>query len=247
LVQIFFSHGQTIRGISKKATQFFELISSVTETFQNIATEDTRIWAGCENIYNLYQSGVETDFFISRDRINHLIVAHVTRDSDFDTVLACQDSCIRIIHGSTLFLEIPTDFPVTTLAFVEIESDPSSMKTPTGLIYGLSTGALCLVQVFSNGEFTHIWTIEDGQKRSAITSICLYDLDKDKSLEIVVGRDDGRVEVYKQQPESLFAVPYKVVEKDIGECSCSVACTIASCALVLCLSLGRFFFVWAHL
>jgi Bardet-Biedl syndrome 7 protein len=216
-LQIFFSHGQTIRGISKKAVQFFELISSVTETFQNIATEDTRIWAGCENIYNLYESGVEKDFFISRDRINHLIVAHVTRDNDFDTVLACQDSCIRIIHGSNLFLEIPTDSAVTALAFMEIEADSSSMKVPTALVYGLSTGALCLVQVFSNGEYTHIWKIEDGQQRSPITSICVYDIDKDKAMEIIVGRDDGRIEVYKQQPESLFAVPYKVFNKDIGE------------------------------
>jgi Bardet-Biedl syndrome 7 protein len=226
--QIFFSHGQTIRGISKKAVQFFELISSVTETFQTIATEDTRIWAGCENIYNLYEGGVEAHFFIARDRINHLIVAHVTRDSDFDTVLACQDSCIRIIHGSNLFLEIPTDSPVTSLAFMEIESDASSMKAPTALVYGLATGALCLVQVFSNGEYTQIWKIEDGQQRSPVTSICVYDIDKDKSLEIIVGRDDGRIEVYKQQPESLFAVPYKVFHKDIAESVRSIECGVVS-------------------
>lgn len=143
----------------------------------------------------------------------------MTRDSDFDTVLGCQDSCIRIIHGSNLFLEIPTSSSVTALAFMEIESDVRSMKAPTALVYGLSTGALCLVQVCSNGEFTHIWTVEDAQQqqqRSSITSICVYDIDKDKAMEIVVGRDDGRVEVYKQQPESLFAVPYMVFNKDIG-------------------------------
>jgi hypothetical protein len=61
-------------------------------------------------------------------------VAHVTRDNDFDTVLACQDSCIRIIHGSNLFLEIPTDSAVTALAFMEIEADSSSMKVPTALV-----------------------------------------------------------------------------------------------------------------
>ena len=146
-----------------------------------------------------------------------MIVAHVTRDSDFDTVLACQDSCIRIIHGSNLFLEIPTESPVTALAFMEIESDSSPIKAPTALVYGLATGSLCLIQVFSNGEVTNIWQIDDDQNRCPITSICVYDLDKDKSMEIVVGRDDGRVEVYKQQPESLFAVPYKVFNKDIGE------------------------------
>lgn len=214
------SHGQSVVGLTKKGAKFFTLSSTLTETIQNIAVEDTRIWTGCENIYNLYNDGKDAGFYISKDVINHLIIAHVTRDTDFDVVLACQDSSIRIIHTSNLFLEIPTDSPVTALAFMEIESDPSNIKGPTAIVYGLSTGVLGLVQVFSNGEYTHIWSIEDGEARNPITCISVYDIDKDKSLEIIVGRDDGRIEVFKQQPETLFAVPYRVFNKDIGELCC---------------------------
>ena len=211
------SHSQRIVGLSKKGKEFFKLTSSLTETIQNIAVEDTRIWTGCENIYNLFDNGVDTGFYISKDSINDLLVARVTRDNDYDTVLACQDSCIRIIHTSQLFLEIPTAAAVTALGFMEIETDQSSIKGPTAIVYGLSTGVLGLVQVFSNGEYTHIWSVEDGTLRNPITCICVYDLDKDGKMEIVVGRDDGRIEVFKQQSDTLFAVPYKVFNKDIGE------------------------------
>jgi hypothetical protein len=52
--------------------------------------------------------------------------------------------------------------------------------------------------VFSNGEYTHI---EDGQQRSPITSICVYDIDKDKAMEIIVGTDDGRIEALSRSGE----------------------------------------------
>jgi hypothetical protein len=61
----------------------------------------------------LYDNGKDTAYFISKDRINNVVVAHVTRDNDYDAVLACQDCCIRIIHGSQLFVEIPIPSPVT--------------------------------------------------------------------------------------------------------------------------------------
>jgi len=228
--KIFLAHSQRIVGLTKKGKEFFKLTSSLTETIQNISVEDTRIWTGCEYIYNLYDNGVDSAFYIAKDNINHLMVAKVTRDNDFDTVLACQDSCLRIIHGSNLFLEIPTDAAVTAVGFMEIEADESGVKGPTAIVYGLSTGLLGLVQIFSNGEYTHIWTIEDAGFRNPITSVCVYDIDQDGCMEIITGRDDGRIEVFKQQPESLFAVPYKVFSIDICESIRSIECGIVSTA-----------------
>jgi hypothetical protein len=206
-------------GMSKKGKEFFNVTSTSTETIQNIAVEDIRAWVGFnEGTFNIFKDGKEDGHYMARDTINHLIVAHVTRDTDWDCVLACKDNNIRIMQKDSLFLEIPTDNAVTAVAFMEIEGDQSAIKGPTAIVYGLDDGTLGLVQVFSNGEFTKIWTVEDGTTRSKITCISIYDIDKDKAMEIIVGRDDGRVEVYKQQSETLFAVPYMVFTKNIGEC-----------------------------
>ena len=116
---------------------------SVDQTIQHIYTEDVRIWSACENIYNLYDNDKNAEYYISKDSINDLMIAKVTRDSDFDVVLGCQDSCIRILQNGNLFLEIPTDAPVTALAFMEIEGSDAAglgVKGPTAIIYGLATG-----------------------------------------------------------------------------------------------------------
>jgi Bardet-Biedl syndrome 7 protein len=74
------------------------LTSSLTETIQNIAIEDTRIWTGCEYIFNLYDNDKDHSFYMSRDHINSLIIDRVAKDNDFDTLLGCQDNCIRVIQ-----------------------------------------------------------------------------------------------------------------------------------------------------
>jgi hypothetical protein len=101
-LQIFAAHSQRIIGLTKKGKEFFKLTSSLTESIRNIAVEDTKIWTGCEYIYNLYDNGQDTAFFMCRDQINALTVEHITRDTDYDAVLACQDKCLRIVQGSTL-------------------------------------------------------------------------------------------------------------------------------------------------
>lgn len=77
--------------------------------------EDTKIWTGCEYIYNLYDNGQDKAFYMCRDQINALAVEHISRDNDYDVILACQDKCIRVVQGSTLVVEIPTGGPVTAL------------------------------------------------------------------------------------------------------------------------------------
>ena len=36
--------------------------------------EDTKIWTGCEFVYNLYDNGQDTAFYMSRDQINALAI-----------------------------------------------------------------------------------------------------------------------------------------------------------------------------
>jgi Bardet-Biedl syndrome 7 protein len=113
--QIFIAHSQRIIGLTKKGKEFFKLTSSLTENIRNIAVEDTRIWTGCEFIYNLYDNGQDTAFYMSRDQINALTIDHISRDSDYDVILGCQDNCLRIVQGSNLVVEVPTSGPVTAL------------------------------------------------------------------------------------------------------------------------------------
>jgi Bardet-Biedl syndrome 7 protein len=217
--KIFLSHSQRIVGLTKKGKEFFKLTSTLTEPIRKIVVEDTRIWTGCENIYNLFDDGKDAAYFISRGQINDLLVANVTRDVDFDTVLGCQDKFIRIIRTSQLFAEIPTDFPVTSLGFLQLERDLSTLsaRKPSFVLFGTARGTLGIIQVNTDGSHELLWEIDDDEKRNCINCINVYDINKDGVAEIIIGRDDGRIEVFKIQPDNVLAEPVRIFCKDIGE------------------------------
>eukprot|EP00981_Chlorochromonas_danica_P004752 scaffold954_cov173-Ochromonas_danica.AAC.38 len=227
--RIFLSHSQRIVGITKKGKEFFKLTSSLTETIQNIAVEDTRIWTGCEHIYNLYDNGKDLTYYVSKGQINDLTVSHLTKENEFDVILACQDKYIRIVHGSQLFLEIPVNNAVTVVCHLEMDNDMAPLANcPRHLIYGTVKGEIGLIEITSNATFEILWEIYDEEKKSEITSITTCDINKDYVPEIIVGRDDGRLEVFKLTPENLLVEPSLIFSKDIGQSIRSVVCGVVN-------------------
>ena len=95
---IFASQGQAICGLKKKGKSFFKLISSLTETINHMKVESSTIWTGCEYIFNKYVDGNDAGFFMCHDRINSLLVEYLTRENSPDTLLGCQDRCIRVVQ-----------------------------------------------------------------------------------------------------------------------------------------------------
>lgn len=228
--QIFASHSQRIIGVTKKGKEFFKLTSSLTETIQCVAVEDTRIWTGCEHIYNLYDNGKDAAYYVAKGQINDLAVSHLTKENDFDAILACHDKYIRIVHGSQLYLEIPIINPVTAIWHLEMDSDSqvSMVSRPRYLLYGTSKGDIGLIQVGTNASFELLWEVKDEEKKSEVTCITACDLNKDFVPEIIVGRDDGRLDVYKLAPENILVPPSKIFTRDVGASIRSVACGIVN-------------------
>ena len=58
--------------------------------------------SGCQYVYNVYDDGTDSGFFMCNDRINALIVEVISRDNVFEAVLGCQDKFVRIIQVRTL-------------------------------------------------------------------------------------------------------------------------------------------------
>jgi hypothetical protein len=50
--------------------------------------------------------------------INTMCVGHVTRDSDFDALLGCEDNCVRVLQGSVMAAEVPASSSVTALGLL---------------------------------------------------------------------------------------------------------------------------------
>lgn len=263
--KIFVAGGQKILGITKKGKEFFKLTSSLTETINNIIVDDSKLWTSCEFIYNMYNNGIDKEFYMCKDIINAMIVDHVSNEQSQDALFACQDNCIRIVQGSQLLVEIPTLAAVTELAnnvgFVgtlvmqqQQAAANSQMLFPRksdsfGLmyvVYGMENGALGMVQLQYNNPkaqsaivpvvtHTDCWVLEDWyhKRTSAITALQVYDLNKNGTNEIIIGRDDGRVEVYSQTNALILGSkqvnpPQLIFSKDINESVRSLECGLVN-------------------
>ena len=134
-------------------------------------------------------------------------------------------------------LEIPALAPVTAIAVSPCSEDYRGAKVASRLLYGTESGSLNLVSVLPtppvSGRDAYVshWSLPDA-KRSAVTSLSLNDVTKDGTLYIIVGRDDGRIEVWNQDRlhsaggglELSTEKPTLRFTRDIGESIKTVDC-----------------------
>lgn len=215
LDKIFASYRQKMTGFTKKGKDFFTLSSSLSEDIEGIWIEDTLVWTQCEYICNQYDDGKDVAFFMSRDVINCMSVNHVLHARLFDAVLGCQDNNIRFMQGTDLTLEITTAGPVTAISARRLAKVAG---TPPLVFYGIEGGTLvCLKftrnqldmksirkktggEIDNDEEYAECWQIPDSrQTRSSITCIQVFDLTRNGAEDIIVSREDGRIEVYTQE------------------------------------------------
>jgi hypothetical protein len=77
----------------------------------------------------------------------------------------------------------------------------------------LGSGAVAVCQLRQNGEYSYLWSLEDS-RRSSVSCIKSFDLDKDGVNEVVVCRGDGRVEVFGS--DAGGSIPSLRFTKSIG-------------------------------
>jgi hypothetical protein len=123
---------------------------------------------------------------MSSDAINGIAVENVTRECDYDVILACQDRCIRLLSGSQCSLEIPVTAAVTAVTTLTTTrpngvdccmgstADVGESKMiygSTGILYGMDSGSVGFVNVLRGGSLATSWVLKDDleSESSAVT------------------------------------------------------------------------------
>jgi Bardet-Biedl syndrome 7 protein len=90
---LFFAAGQSIRGVTKKGKEFFKLDTSHTEAIKSLHVHAQNLWSAGDYILNCYESVdnkiVDKYFYVCEDKINDLVIASVSGQMAFNSVLAC--------------------------------------------------------------------------------------------------------------------------------------------------------------
>jgi len=217
--QIIIAHGQTIERIKKKGRILSVFNLSLNEDITSVQSRDDTVWCCGQYVYHCYKNEKDSHFFMSNDIINDMILIDLQLD-ELCPVLACKDKAIRVLKGSELLFQIETESNVTSLH--EILLNPSNPEQATHssnrqIIYGLENGAVGQL-LLDSSEFSKGWLIND-KDEGAVNCLSSYDFTKDGFPEVIVGRDNGVIDVYEWRPEQK---PYILASECLNESITSV-------------------------
>jgi Bardet-Biedl syndrome 7 protein len=143
-----------------------------------------------KNVYNHFEDCKDTDYFLCSDRINDVLCLPPERTEGLSPVLACQDCALRLLHGSELVYEVEVAGPpkCTTLY-------GAGQSEGEDVLYGTQNGRIGLVQLGSEEPVYH-WDIDNERREGGVTCLAVHDVLLDGVPDVLVGRDDGIVQLY---------------------------------------------------
>eukprot|EP00803_Ostreobium_quekettii_P008434 evm.model.scf_181EXC.4 EVM.evm.TU.scf_181EXC.4 scf_181EXC:15301-18457(+) len=195
--KLFVAEGPALRGVNKKGREFFRFATNMTERIGGLAVCEQGMWISGEYTHSHFVEAREVHFHLAADRINATEVVPIASPQDLTPVLACQDRVIRTLDGSAVRHETPVEGAPICLRFV-LDSHDTLNRCPDGkeVLYGTESGQLG--QLFLEPDrVTRGFCLPNAAKLGGITAVYAgIDFTKDGVSDIVVGRDDGQVEIY---------------------------------------------------
>ncbi|KAL4641776.1 Bardet-Biedl syndrome 7 protein [Arapaima gigas] len=188
--KIFVAAGSEVRGYTKKGKQFLSFEANLAESIKAMHIAGADLFVCASYIYNHYCDCKDQDYYLSGDKINDIVCLPAETLGRIVPVLACQDRVLRVLKGSELSYAVEVPGPPTVL---ELNNQDGGGKGE--VLYGTADGKLGLVKITESSP-VQIWDIHNEKKKGGILCIDTFDIVGDGVREILVGRDDGTVEVY---------------------------------------------------
>jgi len=209
--KLFVGCGQSIHGFTRKGKEFVKIKTNLTETINHLFVDENMIWTGGEYIMNIYDQCKDFGFVPMKDRINGLTCAAIAPGDILSAVVACQDKFLRVYAGEKLYHEFSVEGPGTAIGFYDesAASDRGARRPGDSvpMLYGTEQGIVGLCQVDAR-SMRKVGSITDRQTRPGVTGpaasqrrarVCAVktaDIVRSGMLDIIVGRDDGSLEVW---------------------------------------------------
>jgi Bardet-Biedl syndrome 7 protein len=201
--RIFICRGNVVEGYSKAGKRFFKFNTQLTDALLAMAVEARQIYCIQNYVYSMFEDAKDCDFLVSPDAMNALTVEHVvTQDSDekYDAVVGCQDAHVRVISGSEAVIDTVALGPVECISRYGVDAvSGKRVATAKTLIYGTSNGIVAQLEVHSEGGEPSLrpgWKVQTALRQAQVNCITSFDMTMDDVHDVIVGRDDGVVQIY---------------------------------------------------
>ncbi|XP_036407572.1 Bardet-Biedl syndrome 7 protein [Megalops cyprinoides] len=189
--KIFIAAGSEVKGYTKKGKQFLSFEANLAESIKAMYVSGADLFVCASYIYNHYCDCKDQDYYLSGDKINDIVCLPAESSGRVVPVLACQDRVLRVLQGSELMYEVEVSGPPSVLELNNRDGGGAGGE----VLYGTADGKLGLFKIAESSPVQK-WELDNEKKKGGILCIDTFDILGDGVREILVGRDDGTVEVY---------------------------------------------------
>ncbi|XP_061189104.1 Bardet-Biedl syndrome 7 protein homolog isoform X3 [Saccostrea echinata] len=207
--RIFATSGSEVKGFTKKGKNFLTFDTSLAEPIQTMYVEGAELFTCGNFVYNHYHDCKDANHFLSADNICDVICLPTNKVPEITPVLACQDRVLRVLQDSDLLYEVEVPGPPSVMQLYGNDGGDEGDE----ILYGTSDGRVGLVQIGRMAP-SHRWELPNEKRSGGVLAIDSYDITADGVLDLVVGRDDGLVEVYSydESDEPIFRFKHQLSE-----------------------------------
>ncbi|GBG23875.1 Bardet-Biedl syndrome 7 protein [Hondaea fermentalgiana] len=194
---VFAAEGRNVHGLNRKGKVAQRFETKLSEAMQClVAGDDDTFWASGDHTYTAFQRERELDYMSFGDAVTSLAVAAPNNNGEHTALVGGQGHQIRAVRRGNIGATLATTGAPTSLEELHARDGSDNL-----FVYGTSTGSLGLLQADNKAQNPELRRIWESQGDGGINCIATHDLSKDDVPDIIVGRDDGRLQVYRLQEE----------------------------------------------
>ncbi|XP_073994440.1 BBSome complex member BBS7-like isoform X3 [Rhodnius prolixus] len=196
--KIFVSTKNEVRGYTKKGKVFLGFDTNLTESINSMHVSGSDLLVAGTHVYNHFKDCNDMNSYLSSDTINDVIALSVDKTGRLTAILACEDRMLRVIDKSTLSFSAPLSSPPTTIALLNNDGGDTGDK----VVYATQDGQLGLIHV-TRSKYNWKWIIPNNKGREGARTLAWHDITKDGTQNLIVGRDDGSIQIYGEPLERI--------------------------------------------
>ncbi|XP_060829659.1 Bardet-Biedl syndrome 7 protein homolog isoform X2 [Bombus pascuorum] len=204
--KIYIAQGNTVKGYTKKGKLFLEFDTNLIDPISALYVLGPNLAACARDLYHRYHDCKDADSYLAGETLYDIVLLPTDGNFMF-AILACGDCAIRVLHGTKTpaILRLPS---VPTVLSLYREGDLESKER---VLVGTIDGKVGLLILHGNKTLRITWLLN--MTGSEVTSLDTYELQD--GLDILIGRQDGTVEVYTfPEEDTLPSLRYRYNAKE---------------------------------
>ncbi|XP_046395383.1 Bardet-Biedl syndrome 7 protein homolog isoform X2 [Ischnura elegans] len=211
--KIFVAMNNEVHGFTRRGKPFFDINTNLTEPIRCMKVHGKHLYVCGKYICNHYESSLDVGYTVYEDEIVDLTCVKFKKSRQVIPITASKDGTISVIKDNNVRQKVDISVQPTVLHVPPHSADESSY-----LFFGTSDGRigrmnlLRYVQMFgdsgsdtgNNSLFE--WVLKDVGKQRKDGILCLdtYDLTGDGVPDLLVGCQDGTIEVFSMEEGEEF-------------------------------------------